>query len=286
MTLFQFSIGLVILAFMVARPFVYKPCVQYFPAELSVAFTSIWLLVALAITAPIFSHLFTDNAAAIITSPYLLLSVLKGGLLWLMIKLQQIINKESTSSSVFFGFIALALGSLVNNIFFKEGLLLVHLICICGLGILGLFFVLRGDARRLSVKGKIYFALIVLFGATFSVTDHLAIPQIGWYSHLLFSTVVMFLVCLWHGISKTDYLNIFKNKQVVLAGVIYAVSEFLIIYTSINILPVSFVAVFMRIAAPVVMIVSALKYNEQSWKNQLVFGAIAMALVLPLIFIK
>ena len=81
MTAFQFSIGLIILMFMVIRPFVYKPCVQYFPAELSVAFTSIWLLIALAVTAPLFSHLFTDRAYAIITSPYLLLSVLKGGLL-------------------------------------------------------------------------------------------------------------------------------------------------------------------------------------------------------------
>ena len=96
----------------------------------------------------------------------------------------------------------------------------------------------------------------------------------------------MFVACLIYGISKNDYRNIFGNRDVVVAGVVYTASEFLIIYASINLLPVSFVAVFMRIAAPVVMIVSALKYKEQTWKNQLAFGVMAFALVLPLILIK
>ena len=178
----------------------------------------------------------------------------------------------------------MALGSLVNNIFFKEGLALFQLLCICGLGILGLLFILKGDAKLLSQKGKINFGVIIIIGALFSVIDHIAIPQIGWYSHLLFSSITMFIVCLIHGISKQDYRNIFMNKNVAVAGIVYTLSEFLIIYSSINILPVSFVAVFMRMAAPIVMIISALKYGEQSWKNQLAFGIFAMILALPLIF--
>lgn len=286
MTIFQIFIGLLITASMIIRPFLYKPAAKFFPAEMSAAFTSTWLMFGLAVTFPIFGHLFTDNLTATITSPYLLLSVVKGGLLWCVVKLQQVVNRESTSSSVFFGFIALALGSLVNNLFFNEGLKNFQLICICGFGVLGILFMLKGDARRLSAKGQISFCLIVIFAATFSVTDHLAIPQTGWYPHLLFSSVTMFIAALLHGISRQDFKNIFCNKELAVAGAFYVVSEFLIVYSSINLLPVSFVAVFMRIAAPAVMVISALKYKEQSPLNQLIFGLSALALAIPLIFIK
>ena len=286
MSFFQLLIGLLIFVSMVTRPFLYKPCVKYFPAELSAAFTSIWLVLGLIITFPFFYPLLSDNFSNIIFSPYLLLSIAKGVLLWWMIKLQQDINKDSTSSSVFWGFIALALGSLINNLFFNEGLPLLQLLCICGLGIMGFLFMFLGDAKRLSFYGKFYFILITLIGASFSVFDHLVISHIGWYPHLLFSSVCMFITCLFFGISKHDYYNIFTNKEVVIAGIVYVSSEFLIVYASVNLLPVSLVAVFMRIAAPVVMIFSALKYNEQSLKNQLIFGSIAILFVLPLIFAK
>lgn len=286
MSLFQLSIGLLILFFMVLRPFLYKPCIKYFPSELSAAFTSIWLLTGLLVSCPVFGHLLLANIQSIIKSPYLIISLLKGILLWFMIKLQQLINKESTSSSVFFGFIAMALGSLINNLFFKEGLLVSQLICICALGCLGIIFIVQGDAKRLSLKDKTNFVIIICIGALFSVFDHLAIPQIGWYPHLLFSTISMFVVCVFYGLSKQDYYNIFRNRSIIIAGIVYTVSEFLIIYSSTNLLPVSFVAVFMRMAAPIVMLISSIKYHEQSFKNQLLFSGLAMVFVLPLIFIQ
>ena len=129
------------------------------------------------------------------------------------------------------------------------------------------------------------FSVPPLLGASFSVFDHLAIPEVGWYPHLLFSSLFMYLACLFRGISKQDYRNIFCNRQVVAAGIAYTASEFLIIYTSVNLLPVSFVAMFMRLAAPVVMLVSAVRYHEQSVKNQLVFGLLALLFALPLIFV-
>ena len=283
MTAFQLITGFTIFLLMVIKPFLYKPAAKYFPAELSAAFTASWLMVGLLLTFPMLGHLYYDNAWQITASPYFLISLLKGVLLWYMITFQQKINKTSTSSSVFFGFISLALASLINNLFFKEGLALYQLLCICGLGLLGIMFVLRGDAKLLSRKGQLDFGLIIILGATFSVMDHVAIPKVGWYAHLLFSSVTMFVACLLYGISKQDYYKIFKNKSVVAAGVVYTIAEFLVIYASINVLPVSFVSVFMRMAAPVTMIISAVIYGEQSWKNQLAFGALAMLLILPLI---
>ena len=286
MNIFQILIGITILLCSATRPVLYKPAAQYFPTKLSSAFTSTWLVIGLIATFPIFGNLITNNITIIVSSPQTLLSILKGILLFMMIKFQQEVNKESTSSSVFFGFIALSLSSLVVNCFFKEGLSIIALSCICGFGMLGTLFFLMGDAKRLSLKGRIAFTIIVLLSATMTVIDHIVILKINWYPHLFITSLTMFLCCFVSGISKQDFKNIIKNKTTALAGFFYVISEFLVIYSSVNILPVSFVSLFNRLAAPVVMLFSALKYHEQTWKNQMIFGILAILLTIPIIFYK
>jgi len=286
MTNLQILFGLVLILCSVLRPLLYKPAAEYFPTYLSALFTSVWLMIGLIVSFPILGYLFTDNAKEIITSPYILLSILKGICLWLSIKLQQSVNKQSTSSSAFFSFMSLALASLINNLFFNEGLKPFQLICILGFGILGLEFFIYGDAKRLSNKNKIAFILAVIFGASFSIEDHLAIPKIGWYAHLLFSSIFMFLACFLNKITFNDIAIVFKNKTIVIAGIFYTLSEFIIVYCMINILPVSLASMFMRLSIPIVMIISAIRFKEQSIKNQLIFGFISFALALPLILIK
>ena len=286
MTNFQLFIGLLLTLSMVMRPFLYKPAAEYFPLNLSSLFTSTWLMVCLALSFPWLGHLYTDRFVEITSSPYLLLSISKGILLWVSVKIQQSINKQSTSSSAFYTFISLALSALINNIFFNEGLQFFQIICICGFGILGIAFIILGDAKRLSVKNKIAFVFAVIIAALFSVQDHIAIPKIGWYAHLLYTSLFMFLTCFITKVSKNDFKIIFKNKTIAIAGAFFGISEFLIIYASVNVLPVTFVSMFMRLATPVVMLISAFKYKEQSWKNQLLFGLISLALALPLILIK
>ena len=286
MTLFQIVIGLLLSLCFVARPFLYRPAAKYFPPKMSSAFTSTWLLVGLAITFPLLGHLITDNLKSVLLSPYMFIAFYKGASLFYLIKLQQEVNKESTSSSVFLSFIATALGALANNVFFDEGLGVIKVACILGFGVLGAGFLIGGDAKRLSARGKMAFALVTLIMSSYTVSDHLTIPQIGWYPYLLISSVIMFLVAAIHGISKEDFKNMFKNKSIAVAGIFYTASEFLVIYASINILPVSIVAVFLRLAVPVVMVISAIFYKEQSLKNQLIFGLLAILLALPIILIK
>lgn len=283
MTLYQLFIGLLLLLAWAGRPILYKPAAKYFPPKMSPAFTSTWLLLALAVTFPFFTNLINKN---ILISPYILVTIYKGATLFYLIELQQIINKESTSSSVFLSFMALAIGALANNLFFGEGLGLLKVVCILGFGVLGAVFFAKGDAKRLSPKAKVAFFAVTLIMASYTVSDHLAIPQIGWYPHILISSIVMFAVSLFHGISKKDFKNMFKNKAIVYAGIFYAASEFLVIYASINILPVSIVAVFLRLSVPVVMIYSAVRYKEQSLKNQLIFAVSAVMLAMPIILIK
>ena len=154
MSALQISIGLLIFLTMVIKPIIYKPCVQYFRPEFSATFTSLWLLLGLAISWPLLGHLLTDNWQKICFSPYLLFSILKGVLLYAMVKYQQEVNKYSTSSSVFFGFIATALGSLIINIFFKEGLSLLQMSCISALACWEEYFTHTGTPNAFLIKGK------------------------------------------------------------------------------------------------------------------------------------
>ena len=286
MTLTQFLTGILLMLLWAGRPIVYKPVAQYFPLKISPAFASSWLLIGLILTFPLLGHLLTDNIKEVFLSPYLLLAIYKGVTLFYLLELQQVINKDSTSSMAFLNFIALALGALTNNLFFHEGLGTIKVICILGFGLLGLIFLKRGDAQRLSFKQKLAFIAVALLVASYTVSDHLAIPQLGWYPYLLINSVVMFITSLFHGISCKDLKNIFKNKAIITAGLVYTISEFFVMYASIKILPVSIVAVFLRLSVPLVMVYSALRYHEQSLKNQLTFGLIAIALALPIILIK
>lgn len=283
MSLYQIAIGFLLLASWVARPFLYKPAAKYFKPEISSLFTSCWLLVGLAVTFPFLGHLLEFKGQNVLFSPYILISIYKGVTLFYLISMQQAINKNSTSSSVFLGFIALALGALVNNLFFHENLGLVKVICIVCFGVLGFLFLQKGDAKRLSRKDLYYFIIVAIIMASYTVADHLAIPRVGWYAHLLVSSVAMFLTSIIYKSSKDSLKVIFTNKTIIIAGIFYTLSEFFVIYASFNILPVSIVAVFLRLSTPIIMVISAVKYKEQDIKNQLGFGLAAIILALPII---
>ena len=283
MSLFQIAIGFLLLASWVARPFLYKPAAKYFKPEISSLFTSCWLLVGLVVTFPFLGHLLEFKGQNVLFSPYILISIYKGVTLFYLISMQQAINKNSTSSSVFLGFIALALGALVNNLFFRENLGLVKVVCIVCFGVLGFLFLQKGDAKRLSRKDLYYFIIVAVIMASYTVADHLAIPRVGWYAHLLVSSVAMFLTSIIYKSSKDSLKVIFTNKTIIIAGIFYTLSEFFVIYASFNILPVSIVAVFLRLSTPIIMVISAVKYKEQDIKNQLGFGLAAIILALPII---
>ena len=286
MSIFQLFVGLLLLGSWVGRPLLYRPIAEDFPARQSVTFTAFWLVLGLILTMPFLGDNLNFNGKNSLFSPYILVSLYKGISLFYLVSLQQIINKRSMSSSVFLSFIALALGGLANNLFFGENLGFVKVFCICGFGVLGLLFFYKGDAKRLSRKKMFFFFVVTLIMASYTVADHVAIPKVGWYAHLLVSSLVMAITCLAYKDSRSAFKISVKSRKAVVAGLFYTVSEFLVIYSSINILPVSIVGVFLRLSVPVVMVVSAVKYGEQNIKNQLVFGVLALVLALPIILLK
>lgn len=283
MTLFMLLIGCVITLLMLARPFLYKPIAVYFPAELSSAFTSVWVMFGVLVTLPFFYDSLNPHILA--AHPIALaVTAGKGIILWLMIKYQQVLNKVSTSSSVFYAFIAMAFGTLLMNLFFGENLSAIHLSVIVALGVLGFVFMFKGDLKRLSKTDKFIFTLLVCLMTYAIVSDHISINAFGWYPHLVISTLVMLICSIIYGISKTDLKNILTNPKVIVAGFVYTFGEFVVTFANVNIMPVSFVSLFNRLSAPLAMIISAKIYHEQTVKNQALFGLLAFALSLIIIF--
>ena len=300
-----------ILLFATIKPFINKPIAKMYPAEISSVFTSCWMIASVAISLlliPIFGALdinfiFINEEAIKEYWPRLSLSILKGVLLWYVVKLMQVINKESTSSSVFFLFIAFAIGSTVNNLVFKEGLPMAHLFAFMGFGVLAVFFRYFGDMKNLSKQATLAFWSCVLIVAFFQCADHLVVKTAGWYPHLAISSIAMFVCALgsigleyakdkrnislgnfFTGIRKFEFKEMFVNKYMFTAGLVYVVAEYIIIYASGPIMAVSYVALALRMASPIVMLISAFIYKEKKPLNQALFGLAALLLASVIIF--
>lgn len=286
MTILQIGVGLFILGLAVLRPFLYKPVAEKYEASFSSVFFCLWMILGILVSfvfmgeeLVLLKEIIKNNSFAFLGG------VLKGAFVWAAVLTSQVINKKSVSSSVFFPFISLSLASIVLNLFFGENLEIVHLISIILLGVLGGVFLVFGDAKRMSLSEKGMFWLAVFFTSGCSVCDHIGIKGMGWYLYLVVSNVVMFLFVLIKGISREDIKAVFGQKEVVKAGFFTLCYESVIIASMIAVMPVSIASFFMRLSAPVVMIFSAIKFREQTVKNQLIFGGLAIILALPMMFV-
>lgn len=287
MTLLQYGTILALLGISIIKPFLYRPLAEKYPASFAAEFTSAWVMLMILISAPFMYQYLFDIKDIICAHPIaVFFTFVKGIFIWYAYRYAQTINHDSTSSTVFFPFISLAIASLSINLFFHENLALVHLLSIISLGVLGLIFCFKGDAKRMNHQWMISFGIAIFFSAACPIIDHVAIKEIGRYTYFVISNIVMFIFALFSGFSLHQLKLSFTSKEIALAGFIGALLEITIIGASVNILPVSFVAFFRRMAAPIVMVISAIRYKEQTVKNQLVFGCLALLFALPIILMK
>lgn len=129
-------------------------------------------MVGLLFAFPLLGHLFLGDVRNIVLSKFSLISIYKGITLFYLIKYQQVVNKENTSSSVFLTFIALAIGALANNLFFNEGLGIFKLCSILSLGILGFVFLSK----------------VMLLFYQEKQSWHLSLQLLSWH-HILFRII-------------------------------------------------------------------------------------------------
>jgi len=285
MTLFALFVGFLMLGISVLHPIVYKPIAQKYNADFSCFIIYSWIMAALVLTFPLMWSDFKASLPLLKAYPHIFfVAILKGVVAWYTIKFRQVINKKSTSSIMFLPYVSLALTALLVNLFFGENLPPICFLAIMALGILGVFFCTIGDGGRLPFKWKIYMLWTILLFTACPTLDHIGISKIGWYMYLLISSVASFCLSLFGGITKKDVYLLFHSKEVSFAGFLNTALEFIVIGSSVSVLPVSISALFRRLAAPIVMVYSAVKYKEKTVTNQLVFGILAILFALPIIF--
>ncbi len=279
--------GVMILLSVILKSFAVKVAVNKGNNGKGVSFaSSFYLVLILLLTLPFMRNLLIPinklNMFAVG------ISAVKGVLLFFSVRYVANIAKESNSSAVFAGYISLGVGAVLNFIFLKENLTYLQLVGCLALSILGTIFFFRGAASELSKQSKIEFILVTLIIIILMAVDKISISKMNWYMHLVINSCVYFLVGMFNVLKNKDYrkLQILKNKEVMLVGVTYIISEFFIIASMQYYLSVSMVNLFLRLSAPIIMVMSSYIYNERTPKEQLLFGILAFLFASPLFLFK
>ena len=268
----------------IIKPIAYRQVAQNYRLSFSPLFTAVWTCLFIILSFPFLRNDFINAIPVIAAAPQLILfSIAKGIVSWYSIKVSQAVNQKSTSSVVFFPFIALALASLVLNTFLGENLKPLQLSSIIILGVMGFSFWFFGIVKKLSNQWKKYFILAIILSALCPIIDHITIRDIGWYTYFMISNFATLIFCLFSKPNLSEIKAVFTSRDVFTAGFFNTLREIVVLSASIIIMPVSLVNFSIRLAAPIVMVYSAIKYKESTVKNQLVFGITALLLALLII---
>ena len=166
-------------------------------------------------------------------------------------KLNQVVNRENTSGSVFWGVISLALVALVTTFVFDVPLARLNLIIILFIGAMGVLFFVFGEGRRLSAVGKKAFAGLIFFAALNNICDTLGIRDTNWYVLYTVPTIGM-LLCSVVAAGKTIPLKaFFTTRHIVFAGIVYAAGEMILIFSMQSFFPVIAAIFLIRLAQSV-----------------------------------
>lgn len=184
-------------------------------------------------------------------TPGIVFPLLKGVSLFCFMKLNQVVNRENTSGSVFWGVISLALVALVTTFVFDVPLARLKLIIILFIGAMGVLFFVFGEGRRLSAVGKKAFAGLIFFAALNNICDTLGIRDTNWYVLYTVPTIGM-LLCSVVAAGKTIPLKaFFTTRHIVFAGIVYAAGEMILIFSMQSFFPVIAAIFLIRLAQSV-----------------------------------
>ena len=243
-----------------------------------------YMVLALCCTIPFMTDMFVTIDATKIKP--IIAALIKGIMLYASVKLIADIAKESNSSAVFAGYISLGIGSLLNYFILSENLSIIQIIACVSLGILGTIFFLKGPASELSNFGKKSFVWLTLIIILNMFVDNIGIKGLNWYMYsIISSSFSLFIAIVLLFIEKQyKYLKELNSPILIIIGLVFAVGEFVILYSMQYYLPVSIAFLFLRLSAPIVMFVSAYLYKERTPKEQLLFGGLALLFALPILF--
>lgn len=246
-------------------------------------FISGWTLLGLLAVTPFYGHQLLESLPHLSASPWLFaLLALKGGALYLLLVQSQDLMKLSLSSRHYVtplavGFIAICnatLGEQLNAAQWFSALAL----CALAAG-----FLIFGHAADLGRQGRILYVQLVALSVFIAAINQLGISELDWYTVLLLSNMVLLALSL--GLSARN-IGIIRqaatHRMAIVAGVLYAATKIVKFYQQVTINPITAVTVTQAMTKPVILILSAVIWQERTLKEQLLWGAAAFAVTLPM----
>ena len=282
MTTIQIIFGLLITLFFAARAFSVKIGTKTLDSSTITLSSSLFLVCVTVIMAIIMDDWFVlpnlsfgDSLIAVFGA------IAKGISLYFAVKFTAEVARESNSSSVFAGFIALGIAAPLLG----EAITTWQLLSCVLLGVLGFAFFARGPAAELDKSGKITFAFLIISLIACMTMDRITIPVSGWFFYFAVSNITFFVLSLIACMKKSGFkfVHNFSFPIMWAIGIIFTLGEITVIYSYEEILTVTMGSLFIRMATPIVMVASAFLWKESTPQKQLAFGILALLLAIPIL---
>ena len=267
-----FITGLTIIVLFGLRPFAYKPASRELKPEVSSYFTAVWCLLFAIPTIPFCWHYFLIDGVPVIFTKGIIFPLIKGVSLYCFMRLNQIVNRENTSSSVFWGVISLAIATLVTTFVFAVPLPELKFIIIIFIGVMGFLFFTFGEGKALSAAGKKAFAGILFFSALNTVCDTMSIQYANWYVLYTVPAVGMLLCSMIFARKGIRLKDFFTTKHIVIAGAVYALGELILIFSMQSFFPVIAAIFLIRVAQSIDLVLAYHLHKEGSAGVQYFFA--------------
>lgn len=269
--------GIFIFLLFVIRPFVYKKSAKVLSANTATIFTAFWSVIVSILSLPVLLKITSINFSI---NFGIIASILKGFCIYQIIKNTQILNKESTSASVAWGPIALAISATFNFIFLGEILTIKQFFIIFLLFVVGFSYFFICEYKSLSNKARIAFLITLIVVIINIISDRIALINISWYIHLLTCYISMILFSLCFGIKKEDIISCIKLKNTWIAGIIYALGEIVVIMAMQAVFNNVSICIFLiRVAQAFDLILAYHIYKEGKIGFQYIFAILQIIVV-------
>lgn len=275
---------LLLFALTLAHLVTLKLCSNRLDHRTAPLFVSGWTLIGLALAAPKFGYLLPEGLASVTDKPlYIGLIVIKGLLLYRLFVVSQQLMAVSLSSRHYVTPLAVGLLA-IGNWFLGEDLSAATWASALSLCALAAAFFWRGHLSDIDRAGKRAYGELVLLSVAGGMLDHSITSALNWYTLLLLSNLVLLPFALamvgrnWQLIKSAA-----THPMALLAGSVYAATELVKFYQQVDINPVTTVVIVQSMTKPVILALSALIWQERTVREQMIWGAVAFAAILPMI---
>ncbi|WP_175887473.1 hypothetical protein [Burkholderia contaminans] len=199
--------------------------------------------------------------------------LVKGALLAALMGMQQRLIGRSLSATTYTFPIAIGFIAAFESWAFGTRLTLGGVAAIAMLFAAGVGFAMFGHLASMQAADKRRFVWMIVMVVGFAVCDKIGIPRTGWLPYL-FCTGIGNVFAAWF-VRRT--LFGIRLRPLLFVGAIWALPELFFNFSLQTILPVALGYLAIALRVPLLLGVSAILYGEGKLREQLAFGAVAVA---------